>query len=401
MLIRDRSGPRKSYFERVQNALQKAGFWQPTIVIDRKRLHHNITKVTGDLGKGLSLRIVAKSLPIPQLLEEASSILRSQKFMTFNVDMLQQLTSLKPEADQLLGKPLPVGAAEIFYAKTKIGHRTQKVTWLIDSPKRLHEYAALANKISVSLDVALELDVGLHRGGLVPNNELSQMLLFIKNHTGLRFSGFMGYEAHVSKVPAAFGLRKRAFANSQKIYQRALKLAGSTLELNPMSLTIRNTGGSTTFSLYGDSKIANEVAVGSALLKPTDFDTNLLDAYVPALYIGTPVLKANGSMKTPFLEKLDSIKNLVNPNLAQTIFIHGGYWKAQPEDPPGMFYNKTYGRSSNQEILTVGRNCALQPDDYVFFRPTQTESVLMQFGEVAIYEDGQIIDSWKPFPTSV
>lgn len=97
---------------------------------------------------------------------------------------------------------------------------------------------------------------------------------------------------------------------------------------------------------------------------------------------------------------LDPLKRFLNPNLDRSIFIHGGYWKAKPVDPPGLNYNPTYGRSSNQEVLTGGPQTDIQPDDHVFLRPTQSEAVLMQFGDIAIYDKGTIVDMWSPFATS-
>ena len=39
----------------------------------------------------------------------------------------------------------------------------------------------------------------------------------------------------------------------------------------------------------------------------------------------------------------------------------------------------------------------LEPDDYVFLRPAQSEFVFLQFGDIAVYEDGAITQSWPVF----
>jgi D-serine deaminase-like pyridoxal phosphate-dependent protein len=43
------------------------------------------------------------------------------------------------------------------------------------------------------------------------------------------------------------------------------------------------------------------------------------------------------------------------------------------------------------------RSVNLAPDDWMFFRPTQSESVFLQFGDIAVYEDGDIVGSWPVF----
>jgi D-serine deaminase-like pyridoxal phosphate-dependent protein len=89
-----------------------------------------------------------------------------------------------------------------------------------------------------------------------------------------------------------------------------------------------------------------------------------------------------------------------NPNSERAFFIYGGHWLARPVSPPGLEHSPLYGRSSNQELLTGSRSVELEPDDYVFFRPTQSEAVFLQFGDIAIYEDGRIVGMAPTFPVS-
>jgi D-serine deaminase-like pyridoxal phosphate-dependent protein len=90
----------------------------------------------------------------------------------------------------------------------------------------------------------------------------------------------------------------------------------------------------------------------------------------------------------------------LDANSERAFFIHGGHWLAQPESPPGLEFNPIFGRSSNQEMLNGSRSVALKADDYVFFRPTQSEAVLLQFGDLLVYEGGRITDRWATFPIS-
>jgi hypothetical protein len=39
----------------------------------------------------------------------------------------------------------------------------------------------------------------------------------------------------------------------------------------------------------------------------------------------------------------------------------------------------------------------LQADDWVFLRPTQSEFVFLQFGDIAVYDEAQIVDHWPVF----
>lgn len=398
----DRSGPRDAYFVALQSALVTAGMHQPTLVIDRDRLDRNLARLRGDLAPGMGLRIVAKSLPSLPLLSRVAGALRTDRFMTFNAPMLHALAAAFPRADQLLGKPFPVAAAAAFYAAPPAGWDGAggRIGWLIDADARLRQYAGLARDRDQPLDIVLELDIGLHRGGFVPGAALDGALRLVRDDPRLRLSGMMGYDAHVASLPAMLGLRARALGRAAGLYRAALDQARAIFGAPHVDAMIRNAAGSPTFRLYPDTTLANEVSVGSALLRPTDFDTDLLAGYAPCLFVATPALKVLGPMQTPVLEPLDRLRNWLNPNLATRVFLHGGYWKAQPVDPPGLRTHLVYGRSSNQELLTGGARVPLRPDDFVFLRPTQAEAVLLQFGDIAVYADGAITGHWAPLPVS-
>jgi D-serine deaminase-like pyridoxal phosphate-dependent protein len=78
--------------------------------------------------------------------------------------------------------------------------------------------------------------------------------------------------------------------------------------------------------------------------------------------------------------------------------VYGGYWKAEPVSPPGLTTHPIYGRSTNQEMLNGSREVELAVDDLVFFRPTQSEFVMLQFGPIAAVRAGRIVDYWEPLP---
>jgi D-serine deaminase-like pyridoxal phosphate-dependent protein len=42
----------------------------------------------------------------------------------------------------------------------------------------------------------------------------------------------------------------------------------------------------------------------------------------------------------------------------------------------------------------------LAVDDYVFLRPTQSEAVMLQFGDLVVVRGGAIVDHWPVFQQS-
>ena len=164
-----------SYFQQLQQALANAGLAEPVLIIDRDRLDTNIAALKAMLPEGMAYRIVAKSLPCAELLEYITAHTETHRLMSFNTNMVMQLLALMPEANQLLGKPIPVQALRRTLDEASTQTRSQlqhQVQWLIDTPARLVEYAELAMSADIQLQINLEIDVGLHRGGLEPGADL-------------------------------------------------------------------------------------------------------------------------------------------------------------------------------------------------------------------------------------
>jgi D-serine deaminase-like pyridoxal phosphate-dependent protein len=398
----DKSGPRDAYFLDVQKALTAAGIAMPTLVVDRARLNANIDTLKGFLAPGMGYRIVAKSLPSIGLIDHIRKRTGTDRLMTFNLPMLLEISQAMPEASQLLGKPLPVQAARQYFEQLplEVSGAAENIQWLVDTPERLAQYAALASEVNQALAINIELDVGLHRGGMVPGAALGAMLDAIKADARLSFAGFMGYDPHIPSLPSAMGWRERAMKGVRKTYADALAQAGDVFDADVMAGITRNAAGSPTYRTYQDTEIASEVSAGSCLVKPTHFDTELLEPHVPASFIAAPVIKSLPVTHMPGLEFADGATKAWNPNASKTVFIYGGNWLADPVDPPGLEYNKTFGRSSNQEMLNGGPELDISPDEFVFLRPHQSEAVFLQFGDIAVYEDGAIVDRWPVFDYS-
>lgn len=398
----DMSGPRDPYFLQIQEALMAANIAQPTLVVDRARLNANIDGMMASLPDGMGYRIVAKSLPSLDLISHVRQRSGTDRLMTFNLPMLLALAQAMPDASQLIGKPLPAAAVRNFFNQLSQDNAAaaSNIQWLVDTPERLEQYAAIAETTGSDMAINIELDVGLHRGGMIPGDDLNRMMEKLRQSNRLRFAGFMGYEPHLSKLPTTLGWRERATNGAWDVYQAALSAASSIFDDATMQAATRNAAGSPTFRLYKNTGLANEISVGSALVKPTDFDTDMLESFAPASFIATPVLKTSDQTQIPGLEFADDARKMMNPNLDKTVFIYGGHWLAHPVDPPGLSYNSTFGRSSNQEMLNGGSELAIAPDDFVFLRPTQSEAVFLQFGDIAVYDEGEIVERWPVFPAS-
>ncbi|WP_067108252.1 alanine racemase [Sphingopyxis granuli] len=389
----DHGGAHDRYFLALSAALRKAGIAHPVLVVDQQRLDRNIAAARATLKPaGLPLRVVVKSLPATGLIDHVARGLATNRFMVFNGAMLDSMAG-RADADLLLGKPLPAMEYAEFVDRAG-AEAAGRVQWLIDTPARLRQYAEIAAARGAKLRANMEIDVGLHRGGFADGRTLAEAVELARTFSHVAVGGLMGYDAHVPKMsdPDA------AYAASQKLYRTAIGVLRDKLGVDPATLTL-NGAGSPTYARHAQGTVANEVSVGSAFVKPVDFDLASLARHVPASFIATPVIKA-GRMELPGNEWLTGPLTFMDPNAARAFFIYGGHWLATPVSPPGLQFSDLYGRSSNQEMLTGSTRVALKPDDHVFFRPNQSEAVFLQFGDIALFDGEAISGFWPTFPVS-
>jgi D-serine deaminase-like pyridoxal phosphate-dependent protein len=399
---KDQGGAYPPYFQALNAMLLKNGPGRPLMLIDRVRLLENCRKVREHLPAKKDFRIVAKSLGSLPLLKLVMEAMGTNKLMVFHQPHLNVLAEAFPQSDLLLGKPMPVRAAHTFYAtlNNTAFNPVLQLQWLIDTAARLLEYQQLAQTLGTKIRVNIELDVGLHRGGVGTTEELLSLLAIIhSDHQHLEFAGFMGYDAHVGKIPAVLESREKSFKKSCDVY-RAMQnaLYANYPELNNKSLTF-NGAGSPTLRLHHESSPLNELAAGSCLVKPTDFDLGLLADLEPAAFIAAPVLKIQQGTTIPGIEGLRNVFTKLNPNRQRSYFIYGGLWKARYESPPGLIDNSLYGKSSNQAIINSSCRTPLQVNDHIFLRPTQSECVLQEFDDIAVLDNGAISEWWPVLPT--
>ncbi|MCC6765369.1 MAG: DSD1 family PLP-dependent enzyme [Deltaproteobacteria bacterium] len=387
------------YFRALNDLLKREGPARPVLLLDLDRLDRNIDVLRASIRPPKSFRVVDKSLPSIPLLRHVFERAGTRRVMSFHQPFLSQVAAQLGDSQILLGKPMPVRSAERFYADLRGGFDpSRQLQWLIDTPERLEEYRALADSLRQKMLISIEIDVGLHRGGVQDTATLDRMLSVIAAHPDrLELAGFMGYDPHVAKVPVWARSRASLLAEVRDAYRGYVdftKARYPQLWTDRMTL---NGAGSPTYRLYEDDTLLNDLSVGSALVKPTDFDIDTLAPHVPALFIATPVLKAGAAARLPGLDWLSRLLDRWNPNLARTFFIYGGYWMARPVAPAGLHTNPIFGRSSNQEMLNGSARVELGVDDYVFLRPAQSEAVMLQFGGILVVRGGAIVDHWPVF----
>jgi D-serine deaminase-like pyridoxal phosphate-dependent protein len=392
---RDRGeGGHDSYFAGLAAALHRAGIAEPTLVIDRQRLGANIAVVREALAPtGLGLRVVSKSLQAPALLQAVLDGCGTDRLMVFNGVMLDEMVRVHPNADVLLGRPLPAAQVDAFIARHGANPAAAAhPQWLVDTPARLGQYAAIARARNAPMRISLEIDVGLHRGGLPDAEAVAELIDLAQAEPLIEIAGLMGYDAHIPGVGAPEAELGRVKAR----YAAARAVLVGRLGGDPRRFTF-NAAGSPTYRLHLDGTPANEVSIGSAFVKPMNFDYGSLRDLQPAAFIAQPVLKVMDPALIPGIEPLAETLGRLNPNCRRGVFVYGGYGDAEPVSPPGLAFSPLYGGRS---MLMASDTVDLYPDDFIFFRPRESEGVFLQYGDIAVYDGAEITARWPTFPAA-
>ncbi|MFT4631152.1 MAG: D-serine deaminase-like pyridoxal phosphate-dependent protein [Candidatus Azotimanducaceae bacterium] len=390
----DIGAPHDRYFAGVNQLLKTSGPGRPVMMLDLDRVNHNIDQIVASVGPSKTFRIVVKSLPSLPLLRHVMARANTNALMVFHQPFINEIAQSIPQADVLIGKPMPVNAAATFYQKLIPGGfdpQTQ-LQWLIDSPERLAQYQKLARQLGVRLRINFELDVGLHRGGFLEPKAIEPMLAIIKaDPEHLEFAGFMGYEPQLTGLKATLAHPAvQQVLNQYSGFIDQAKNSGFVVD----GLTL-NGAGSHTLGIYPKDKVMNDLSAGSAVVKPMDFDTYHLEANTPAMFIATPILKRYDDLMVPGDPTIAKLWPLWNPNMQRLYFIYGGAWKARVVSPAGV--PEPIYQSTNQTPYTTSRKVDLDVDDYMFLRPTQSEHVMLQFGDLLIVKNTEIVDTWPVF----
>jgi D-serine deaminase-like pyridoxal phosphate-dependent protein len=391
-----------SYFTKLNQSLRAQERAIPSLLIDLDQLDHNIAVVQRQLKTGADLRLVVKSLPSPDLLHYVMERTGCHKLMVFHQPFLSDLAQYFDDSvDVLLGKPMPERTVRYYYTHFAENANTRfdpyrQVQWLADSPKRLQEYALLAAEMGQKLRINLEIDTGLHRGGFATPAEFRAALqILTQQQRSLVLTGLMGYDPQVVKLPRWLSSPAKALAKANQIYREFIQIIREEFPALWREDLTFNGAGSPTFGLHQNSDSPlNDVAVGSAFVKPTTFDISTLADFQSACWIATPVLKKMQGTKLPGLGQLPHWLEAVFPILGASYFIYGGYWKADYCYPPDIRINPLFGASTNQSMLNTSGQYPLEVDDFVFLRPWQSEFVFLQFGRILTIRNGEVSGEW-------
>ncbi len=404
----------ESRFETWNQELRAKAAGRESAFVDLDALDYNMSLVGNQLGTGTALRLVAKSLPSIRLLEYMMVTACTNRVMAFSEGMVcDLLCHFGTNVDILLGRPATVEAAARTFATLETGfsgnsNPAASVRWLLDTAERAAEFRDFADQRGGAVRVAVELDVGLRRGGAIDEAELLAILSIIDDSSQLRFTGFMGYDGHVPFAPTGAD-PDREFTSVQRRYAdfvRAGSDAFPTLFEGPL---VHNSGGSRTYERYTDEleSPVDEVAMGSAFFYPFNFADLPNKELRRATFLASPVLKRIDPAEIPFAPGLLPAMAEGDPNLEVSFHVVGGGFPGEQVYPDGLIENTVVPGAdgvnnllSNQAQWLGSRQVPLEVGDFVFYHPWEGDG-MRWLSRLDVFRAGELIDQWSTFQPGV
>jgi len=153
----------------------------------------------------------------------------------------------------------------------RLARRTPGLIAASDSPAHTQMLAAAAQAEGVTINVLIELNVGMNRSGIAPGAETVALARQVMNTPGLHLSGLMGWEGHVLAFDDETKLAKITDAMGQLVATaNECRAAGIPIE-------IVSSSGSGTFRMAAPLPGITEVQAGGGVFSDLSYQKWGLD----------------------------------------------------------------------------------------------------------------------------
>jgi D-serine deaminase-like pyridoxal phosphate-dependent protein len=248
---------------------------------------------------------------------------------------------------------------------------------LADSDIGIQQLSAATKEASAEIDVVLDLDVGMHRTGIVPDERALELYERITRSPGLRPGGLHAYDGHNNQESLA---DRQAAVREQFAPVLALR---SKLERKGLSVPRLVAGGTPTFTVCASLDWPGlECSPGTFVLHDHGYGTRYPDlGFTPAALLLTRVISKPASNR---------------------LTLDLGY-KAVASDPPAGKRCILLNLPEYQPVLQSEEHFVIEtpladrfsPGDPLYAMPTHICPTCAMHRQALIVEDGQITGRWN------
>lgn len=242
----------------------------------------------------------------------------------------------------------------------------------VDQADNLRQLSSAAVAAGTTLDVLVEVDVGLHRCGVRTQEQALELANLAFDLPGVIFAGVMGYEGHT-----VFELDRQRRAENVRQAMGKLTATAELLRSNGLRVEIVSAGGTGTFDLTGDFPGVTEIQAGSYPFMDLKY-RQLGLPFQPALRLLATVI----STPEPGLAIVDAgLKAITTDNGLPELLA-----------PAGV---KLLRLNEEHGILQVEPGVTLQVGERVELLPSHVCTTVNLHDQYYVLRDGALVEVWR------
>jgi len=266
-----------------------------------------------------------------------------------------------------------VGGREKIAALAKAA-RNGRFTVAVDTARNTEELSSAVWAAGGKLDVLIEVDVGMGRGGVRSAEEAVSLAQLVARLPGLRFRGVQGYEGHCMLEPDRTARIQKASVAMDYLGGAIDRLAAAGFPCEVVSA-----GGTGTYNITGNNPRVTEVQAGSYVFMD-NFHGDLVAGFSRGLTVlGTVVIQHGKTIV------LDSGRKSVGIDFVLPTMV----------DYP--FYQARYF-AEEHALFDVDDRCHLNLGDTVELVPGYAPSTVNLYDAYHVVEKDVVVDIWPIIP---
>ncbi|HEX8066434.1 MAG TPA: alanine racemase [Thermoleophilaceae bacterium] len=380
--------------EALARLAKRHGGGYPVLMLDLAALDRNVaTVVDFARAQGWGVRPALKSFRSQALIAYLLRRLPEPRGLVFNLSEVDPIVAAAPRGTDLMtGYPPTFGELAAYLGSRPPRRQRRHRLWiLVDSLPLMEHLARLArtSRRRLPIHVALELDVGMGRGGMNDRDELAACLEVLRRERArLRLGAVLGYDGHAT-LNGEQSYRQLVATQAQESYRaRLAELAELGSDLYDERTLVRNGPGSSNYRNWVGGP-ANEIGCGSAFLFAGYLNGGYdVEGLSPALAMGGSVRRITSDHPSA------PVLGLAQPGATeQEIVVQAIGDPAEIVHPPGAREDEASG-GGDAFVVPKG---SVELGDYVLYRPEQTEVGIQRFHQMLAVREGRVLRRWAVF----
>jgi len=248
------------------------------------------------------------------------------------------------------------------------------LTVAVDDASNAQDLSKAAVAAGSTLDVLIEIDLGMGRGGVRSPQEAVELARTLARLPALRFRGVQGYEGHCMLEPDRAVRIAKCHAALDYIGSvvTQLKEAGFPCE-------VVSAGGTGTYDITGNDPRVTEIQAGSYVFMD-NFHGNLVPGFSRSLTVlGTVVIHHGETIV------LDSGRKSIGIDFVLPSLVDYPFYKAR-------FFAEEHA------LFDVDERCPLKLGDATELTPGYAPTTVNLYDAYHVVENGVVVDIWPVYP---